>query len=204
MFDYREQLLTVFNSCLLHLYLVCAESGRFVPQAKRNQILIKKLKPYAQDKQFRDIKSHVKQLLFLGRKGGDIESCILKMLATVSDAQNKLARLLALLDHIFDIVEKKSLSVSLHTSEQPQTEVTARNQLLVDRPLIETCFDNEGQQLIPMPIKFKFAEQQDLDALVSGFGPEYQVEATVSGNTAELLVVEVQRWKAESTTVAQK
>ncbi|WP_298771779.1 DUF2913 family protein [uncultured Shewanella sp.] len=92
---YQNQLSQLVDNTLLHLYIDCAESGRFVPPHKRNDILIQHLKPKIKDDRYRYVKKEIKQFISIGRKPKlDLEQSLLELkdikidpTAEVSDAQ---------------------------------------------------------------------------------------------------------------------
>ncbi|TPE51787.1 hypothetical protein FJD33_18755, partial [Shewanella sp. LC2] len=119
--SYEEQLKTVFRSAQMHLYLTCAESGRFVPVQRRNEILIKRLKPFVDDKACREIKSHVKRVILLGRQGQDMEACINQMLSVINSSSVKYDRMMALAEWLVTAIDAIKEPIQFRTSEQPVT-----------------------------------------------------------------------------------
>ncbi len=69
-FDYYENLNTTVTNALLHLLSQVAMTSRHVPIAKRNEILIKYLKPKANIKALANIKKDIKLMLSIARKNG--------------------------------------------------------------------------------------------------------------------------------------
>ncbi|GAL14648.1 hypothetical protein JCM19233_5660 [Vibrio astriarenae] len=86
--QYRDELDTLVTHALLHLLCQVAHSSRFVPSHKRDEILVKFIKPKVSDKAYRAIKSELKTMVSIGKKkGGQLERKLYK-LQTLS-AQSK-------------------------------------------------------------------------------------------------------------------
>ena len=67
---------SLVDNSLLHLYLSVAETPRVVPVHKRNEILVRHLKPMLKDRRYRRIKSELRRLLSTGRSAkGDLGFC---------------------------------------------------------------------------------------------------------------------------------
>ncbi len=65
---YHQQLSTLIDNTLLHLYSHVAISRRFVPTAKRNTILCQYLKPKIKQPQHKSIKGDIKRMVITGQK----------------------------------------------------------------------------------------------------------------------------------------
>lgn len=73
-------LFDVVDNALLHLYFTVAESSRFTPRARRNEILVRYLKPMMKDKQYQAAKNELRRLIGLGRKAScDLEATLVEL-----------------------------------------------------------------------------------------------------------------------------
>ncbi|WP_122056330.1 DUF2913 family protein [Vibrio sp. Evd11] len=71
---YYRNISTLTTNTLLHLLCKVSMSNRFVPITKRNEILIKYLKPKLTDKSFSNIKNEIKLMINLARaSNGNLE-----------------------------------------------------------------------------------------------------------------------------------
>ena len=72
--QYYQQLSSVIDNALLHLYCQIATTERFVPIAQRNTILNRFLKPKIKDLRYKTIKGDIKRMVQIGqRPGGNLE-----------------------------------------------------------------------------------------------------------------------------------
>lgn len=194
--SYEEQLKTVFRSAQMHLYLTCAESGRFVPVQRRNEILIKRLKPFVDDKACREIKSHVKRVILLGRQGQDMEACINQMLSVINSSSVKYDRMMALAEWLVTAIDAIKEPIQFSTSEQPVTVDHNAGEIRFNRVQIENCFNEDGQQIAPMMINYRYTSEGNLIALKKVFNSDYQlIECVVlTNNTANFFIIDSAHW----------
>ena len=69
----------VIDNALLHLYLTVAETSRFTPKARRNEILVRYLKPMIKNKQYKEAKKDLQGLVAMGRLlSCDLESKLIE------------------------------------------------------------------------------------------------------------------------------
>ncbi|MGI2187234.1 DUF2913 family protein [Shewanella oncorhynchi] len=195
--NYHMQLHSVFSNTQLHLYMTVAESSRFVPVYQRNAIITKQLKPYATNKDFKDIKNHLKDLLRVGRKGGDMEACINKMLAAIGGTPAQLNRVMDLVSWIVDIIDEKQLSMSFLTNEHPYTSDIKECELRLNRANIEASFDSDGQQTRPIELVYRYSSIDALEAFCAAFegSTVYRLDdRVVKADSATLYIIEIARW----------
>ena len=60
----------VIDNALLHLYLTVTETTRYTPIPKRNEALLRYLKPLVRDKAYRGARKELRSFLALGKKPG--------------------------------------------------------------------------------------------------------------------------------------
>ena len=193
--SYEEQLKSVFHTSQMHLYLTCAELNRFVPVQRRNEILIKRLKPFVDDKAYRDIRNHIKRVIQLGRKGQDMEACINQMLSVINSSSVKYDRMMALAEWLVASIESINAPIQFRTSEQPVTVDHSSCEIRFNRLEIENCFNDDGQQISPMIVRLRFTSDDVVQQLISIFAEKYQlVDSEISGNIASFSIIDTARW----------
>jgi hypothetical protein len=76
----HENLRTLCDNCLLHLYSTLDSTKGFVPTVARNAILVKFLKPKAKALIYKALKRDIKTLILTGRKATmNLEATILDL-----------------------------------------------------------------------------------------------------------------------------
>ncbi len=132
------------DTTLLHLYLTCAETTRFVPLHRRNACLIKYLKPLSKCLEFQPIRKDIKTLLNLGKKSsGDIEKHLIKLRKLVDNFDNDVERFYELLSKIEDDV---GLFSCLYN------DVIDKDKIYVLENDIDNGFDIDGNQIGPISL----------------------------------------------------
>ncbi|WP_318452644.1 DUF2913 family protein [Photobacterium leiognathi] len=152
---YHQQLSTLIDNALLHLYSQVAISHRFVPTAKRNTLLCQFLKPKIKQPQHKAIKGDIKRMVIAGQKAGANLELKLEELrkmandykASVNDAQ----RLYDLLNILFD--EHGFDSRLFKEDEQTEPEI-----IYVLQDHLEHCFENDGKQTAPVSLLIEFVK----------------------------------------------
>jgi hypothetical protein len=144
---YHELLNGLVENSLIYLYLNCAESSRYIPTPKRNQMLVSHLKPKIKDPQYRKLKNELKRLIAIGRKAkGDLE---LKLIQ-INKIHDVLDQDINGAQNIFDLLEtlKKSLKIDCRFIQKNES----RNPdfIYMYQSDIEKGFDDKGNQLIPL------------------------------------------------------
>lgn len=150
---YHQQLSTLIDNALLHLYSQVAISHRFVPTAKRNTLLCQFLKPKIKQPQHKAIKGDIKRMVIAGQKADANLELRLEELrkmandykASVNDAQ----RLYDLLNILFD--EHGFDSRLFKEDEQTEPEIIY---VLLDH--LEHCFEYDGKQTAPVSLLIEF------------------------------------------------
>lgn len=135
-------------NALLHLWSTIAASSRYIPLSKRNEILVKFLKPKLKDAIYKPIKGEIKLLIQVGRgRNGNLEMKLdeLYQMAVTFDAKmsndtQRLFDLLSLLhkQHGFD-------SKLFHEGEEVQSET-----IYILQDHIDNGFDELGNQIAPI------------------------------------------------------
>ena len=70
----------VVDNALLHLYSTMSETDRFTPIAKRNEVLVRYLKPILKVSEYRSVKNEIKRLISVGRDvKGNLEGKLVEL-----------------------------------------------------------------------------------------------------------------------------
>ncbi|WP_227992832.1 MULTISPECIES: DUF2913 family protein [Shewanella] len=78
------------DNALLHLYFSVEETSRFIPMSKRNEILVRYLKPKLKDNHYRQIKRELRGLLAIGRSAkGDLETRLVEVRKVYQDPEKR-------------------------------------------------------------------------------------------------------------------
>ncbi|WP_305812826.1 DUF2913 family protein [Photobacterium leiognathi] len=160
---YHQQLSTLIDNTLLHLYSHVAISRRFVPTAKRNTILCQYLKPKIKQPQHKSIKGDIKRMVIAGQKAGanlelKLEE-LRKMANDYKESINDAQRLYDLLNHLFD--EHGFDSRLFHEGEKTEPEI-----IYILKDHLEHCFEEGGEQIAPVSLLIEF-EQNTPDILIN-------------------------------------
>lgn len=107
---YNRLLYNFCQNALMHLYISLAGTTRFTPIAARNDILKKYIKPLVKDKECKDIKSDLKRILSIAKKG-DIERCINTLLNELFISDEKQQTIDKAIHLLAEICEKTGLTV---------------------------------------------------------------------------------------------
>lgn len=86
--------------------------------------------------------------------------------------------------------------IQFRTSEQPVTVDHNACEIRFNRVEIENCFNEDGQQIAPMIINYRYTSEDNLIALKKVFNSDYQlIECMVlTNNTANLFVIDSAHW----------
>lgn len=146
--QYHSLFSELLTNALLHLWSTIAASDRYIPLSKRNEILVKFLKPKLKDAIYKPIKGEIKLLIQVGRgRNGNLEMKLdeLYQMAVTFDAKmsndtQRLFDLLSLLhqQHGFD-------SKLFHEGEEVQSET-----IYILQDHIDNGFDELGNQIAPI------------------------------------------------------
>lgn len=151
--QYYQQLSSVIDNALLHLYCQIATTERFVPIAQRNTILSRFLKPKIKDLRYKTIKGDIKRMVQIGqRPGGNIEAKLnelRKMAMEYKDKMNGAQHLYDLLNHLFD---DHGFDSRLFDND----EITEKEVIYIIKDHLENCFELDGKQIAPISLCIQF------------------------------------------------
>ena len=151
--QYYQQLSSVIDNALLHLYCQIAITKRFVPITQRNTILCRFLKPKIKNAHYKIIKGDIKRMILIGqRPGGNIEAKLnelRKMTMEYKDKMNGAQHLYDLLNHLFD---DHGFDSQLFNND----EITEKEIIYIIGEHLENCFELDGQQIAPISLCIQF------------------------------------------------
>ena len=151
--QYYQQLSSVIDNALLHLYCQIATTERFVPIAQRNTILNRFLKPKIKDLRYKTTKGDIKRMVQIGqRPGGNIEAKLnelRKMAMEYKDKMNGAQHLYDLLNHLFD-------DHGFDSRLFDNNEITEKEVIYIIKDHLENCFEIDGKQIAPISLCIQF------------------------------------------------
>ncbi|GIU42979.1 hypothetical protein TUM4438_10830 [Shewanella sairae] len=158
---------TIVVDSLLYLYLSVSELKGFVSRAKRNEILVRYIKPKLKDGNCKNAKVELKRLLIIGRsKGGDLEkklndihAHVLKEMGNVTDAQR-----------LFDLLEIMKYQYKIDSRFIIENEVRKPRFIYLLQAHIENCFGDDGEQVAPISLFLESPKANELEGMVNNTG----------------------------------
>ena len=152
----------VIDNALLYLYLTVTETTRYTPIPKRNEALLRYLKPLAKDKAYRGARKEIRSFLALGKKPGcnlesklvELHELSLRYDKNASDAR----RLFNMLGQIEDRLGFPTRFIDYLNGEQPQANTIYMLQKHIENGFVET-----GEQVAPVSL---FLESSKLASLL--------------------------------------
>lgn len=161
-FKYYHNLDRVITNALL---CSVAMTPRYVPVAKRNEILVKFLKPMLNDKSLANIRKDLKLMIITTRhKGSNLEMKLYELHEKANHVViNGAERLYSLLTYLYD--EKGIESKLFDENDEAQPEVLY---MLADH--IEHCFNANQQQVAPLSMLIQSQQAQELIDVINQHG----------------------------------
>jgi len=152
----------VIDNALLHLYLTTAETTRFTPKAKRNEILIRYFKPMIKNKRFKSCKKDIKKLLICARVlNSDLETEIIDLRGLSLRYNNNHADAKKLYSLLTLIQSEQGLS-AIFLNDNCDTK-RVPNTMYMLQEHIENGFIDTGEQIAPVSL---FLESNKVETLV--------------------------------------
>ncbi|MCR4535492.1 DUF2913 family protein [Shewanella xiamenensis] len=178
---YYQMVSKLVANALFHLYLTVAESSGYVTRAKRNEILVKYLKSYLKDEQYRYIKSEIRKLIGIGREKAEslefklieVDGLLKKSLINVTDTQK-----------LFDLLENVRVKHGVNTRFILNNEARKQQFVYLLRSHIENGFSDEGKQVAPVSLFYESPEYDKLEALINSEGL-FKVEVAQVNHTCQ-------------------
>lgn len=148
-FQYYHTLQTAVTNALLHLLMHVSLSNRYTPTIKRNEILVKHLKPLLKNKRYAAIKKDVRSWISIGRNNQlSLEQRLYLLHDRTQQTSVELKgaeTLYQLLEHIYDT---EQLECQLYKDGAPIVE----NTLYILEEHIDHCFDENNHQVAPLSL----------------------------------------------------
>ncbi|ABX49166.1 MULTISPECIES: DUF2913 family protein [Shewanella] len=171
----------VLDNALLHLYMSVAETERFTPKAKRNDILVRYLKPMIKDKRYQQAKKEIKRLVALGRVAScDLESKLIELneLSQRYDLQATKAK------QLFDLLTciETELALPARFLNVADNGIKLPNTIYMLQEHIDNGFTLAGEQIAPVSL---FLESDKVIGVVDLI------------NAAGLFLAEIQQYSAD-------
>ncbi|WP_394230538.1 DUF2913 family protein [Shewanella colwelliana] len=184
--SYYALLSSIVTDSLLHLYLTVSETTRFTPTVKRNEILIKYLKPKLKDKRYQSAKTEIKRLLMIGRhKQGDLEnklhevnSSILDDVKNVTDAQK-----------LFDLLDELRVKYKIESRFIIENEKRKARFVYLLQSHIENGFDDDGKQVAPISLFWESPKSSQLESMVNEVGLFKAVTEDINEDSHQVHVI---------------
>ena len=157
-FAYYNQLKRLINRTLLHLYFHIAYSKGIVPISKRNEILLKFLKPKLKDNRWSLVKKDIRVMIQTARTAkGNLESKMLELDTVANEAViNDSQKLYHLIEYLFT---EKGVKVEFFEQGCP---IVNESICYVLREHIEHCFNDDNQQIAPLSLLVQHSNHHDL------------------------------------------
>lgn len=186
---HHKAMSTLVEHALLHLHMQLHCEKRFVPVERRNQILLKYMKPKV--KSFQGIKSDLKMLLAFGKKKGNLEAKLwqlnqihLKMDKQSTDADTLYSLLLWLHDE-HGVASKLCDDI----------EEFEANILYMPQRSIDEGFNNQNEQIRPLPF---FVKTDSPNMLIEAINSDSRYQAHLTHQEGEFAHFELARLPAPS------
>ncbi|MCG9657630.1 DUF2913 family protein [Vibrio mediterranei] len=164
-FEYYKNLHSLVVSALLHLLFQVSSSTRYVPVTRRNEILLKYLKPKLQERSLVNIKKDIKLMIQTARsKGSNLEMKLYEI--NEKAKQTKISgaeKLYSLLVYLYD---KEGIESRLFEEGQ----VAEQGLLYMLEDQIEHCFDHDDLQVAPLSMLIQLERAPELIDVINLHG----------------------------------
>ena len=163
-YDYYNCLKNISEYSLLHLYSQVANSDRHIPTTKRNELLVKFLKPKVKDSRWKSVKTEIKVLLKVGRSvNGNLENRLVAL--AEKSANHPSAATIPLYKLLVYLHKEKGIESRLY-NEKEKSEAGV---LYMLEDHITNCFDGV-QQIAPVSLLIESPEAPQLIDEINHFG----------------------------------
>ncbi|MGR5347144.1 DUF2913 family protein [Vibrio mediterranei] len=170
---YSDLVLEFSRNSLLHLYLQVASADRMIPKKRRNEILVKWMKPLVKDSRYKLIKKDIQSYIQRARKNYSVEEALCRVVDDYASLSLDDTHCSQLFDLLQTLEAKHNISSKLN-------EHTKSGNIVLDKAAINTAFDTTNQ-IAPLyfeleGITFKTLEKalMSLDACFKVFQEEFE------------------------------
>ncbi len=139
----------LIDDAILHLYITLSETSRFTPRLKRNEILVRYLKPKIKSSQYKIVKKELKDLVTLGRRpAGNLEAKLIEFRYLRATAPKKKTSLNKLFDLLTILEDEHRLGNQFFN----EGESIEPNSIYICEENIDYAFNQAGEQLYPLSL----------------------------------------------------
>lgn len=164
---YYQMYSSLVVNALIHLYISISDSAGNVSVVRRNEILVKYLKPFLKDERYRYIKNETRKLVVIGRqkmanlelKLVEVDELLKKSLIDVTDAQN-----------LFDLLEIVRVKHGVESRFILNDEVRKPQFIYLLRSHVENGFSDAGRQVAPVSLFYESLFYDKLEAALNDEG----------------------------------
>ena len=141
---FQKVMKNLVDNSLLHLYITVAKTPRIVPVNKRNEILVRHLKPMLKDSRYRRIKNELRRLLSTGRSAqGDLEAQLIEVQGFALQADQDATDA----QKLFKLLETLRYEQGLNSRFVSEKERRPSGFLYILRDHIDNGFNEAGEQV---------------------------------------------------------
>lgn len=161
---YKGLLSGVVENALLHLYLEVSHRGCYVSRVKRNEILVRFLKPKIKASQYKRIKSELKIMVNIARnREGDLEAKLIELQRMGSKHREKNTDAHALFELIEHLEKDHNFTSKMYSSKL--VSIPDIVYLIPDH--MDNCFAEDGTQIAPISMLIESERAQELARVIN-------------------------------------
>ncbi|QDO84136.1 DUF2913 family protein [Shewanella psychropiezotolerans] len=148
------------DNALLHLYFSVEETSRLIPMPKRNEILVRYLKPKLKDNHYRQIKNELRSLLTIGRSAkGDLETKLLKVRKVYQGRDKRSTDV----HKLFDLLKTLRCEQGLGNRLVNENNKSVPKFIYMLEENVAHGFNQAGEQIAPMSL---FLESNKINSVI--------------------------------------
>ncbi|RSD30399.1 DUF2913 family protein [Vibrio pectenicida] len=167
---YHQALSEVVLHALLHILMQKAQSTRFIPPKRSNDILVKYLKAQISRSKYSVCKKDIKTMLAIARKGGNLLVRLFEIHQMNLDYRAKFSQADELYILFNNLCEQNGYSSRLAPDGQQADDVSDETIYMTQKE-IETGFDDDNRQVKALVFWVKTPEPQRVVECVSVTSP---------------------------------
>ncbi|MGR5230632.1 DUF2913 family protein [Photobacterium damselae] len=146
---YHVLLSNVVDNALLHLYSKVSVSTRFVPTIKRNEILVRYLKPKLKSSKYKLVKAELKTMIGIGRnRDGNLEAKLIEL----NQLANKHRQDTTDAHSLFQLMELLDAEHDFDSKLFNPDIISVSDVIYILPDHIEHCFADDGKQVAPVSL----------------------------------------------------
>lgn len=161
---YKGLLSGVVENALLHLYLEVSHQGCYVSRVKRNEILVRFLKPKIKASQYKLIKSELKIMVNIARnREGDLEAKLIELHRMGNKHQDGDTDAHAL----FELIERLKIDHNFTSKMYSPKFVSTPDVIYLIPDHMDNCFAEDGTQIAPISLFIESERAQELAGVIN-------------------------------------